>query len=120
MGLLNKIMDNFKAADFTVAPNKKLKTISTDFKANFGVSLFIYKGKHLADDSLTINQLNKMVSADIKTSGNGLRIKASMKVGDAEKEFEKHYGLTVQIKDITGKKLVPNSMTIGEASRTKF
>ncbi len=120
MGLLNKIMDNFKAADFTVAPNKKLKTISADFKANFGVSLMIYKGKHLADETLTINQLNNKVSADVKTSGSGLKIKASMKVGDAEDLFKAHYGLTVQIKDATGTKLVPNEMTIGEASRTKF
>lgn len=120
MGLLNKIKDKFKSADFTIAPNKKLKTISADFKKNFGVSLIIYKGTHIAEENLTINQLNNKVSANVSTTGSGLKIRASMKVGDAENEFKKHYGLTVQIKDVTGKILVPNDMTIGEASRTKF
>ena len=32
MGFLNNLMDRFKNAEFTVAPNKKLKTISSDFK----------------------------------------------------------------------------------------
>ena len=32
MGLLNNIKDRFKNAEFSVAPNKKLKTISKDFK----------------------------------------------------------------------------------------
>jgi hypothetical protein len=41
-----------------------------------------------------------------------------MKVGDAEKLFDTHFGVTVQIKK--GGKLVPNDMTIGEASRTEF
>ena len=27
MGILNAILDNFKNAEFTVAPNKKLKTL---------------------------------------------------------------------------------------------
>ena len=30
MGLLNNIKDKFKNAEFTVAPQKKLKTIFTD------------------------------------------------------------------------------------------
>ncbi len=120
MGIFNSILDNFKNADFDVSPNKKLKTISADFKANFGLTLVIYKGVQIADDNLTINQLNSKVTADVKTQGEGLKIKASMKVGTAEDLFKKHYGLTVQIKDPTGKKLVPNEMTIGNASRTKF
>lgn len=120
MGLLNNILDNFKGADFAVAPNKKLKTISAEFKKNFGLTLFIYKGAKLADDNLTINQLNEKVSAKVTTKGDGLKIKASMKVGAAEAKFKEVYGITVQIKDITGKKFAPNEMTIGEASRTKL
>jgi hypothetical protein len=37
MGLLDKIKDNFTKAEFTVAPNKKLKTISAEFEKVFGV-----------------------------------------------------------------------------------
>ena len=31
MGLINNIKDAFNKAEFTVAPNKKLKTLSADF-----------------------------------------------------------------------------------------
>ena len=38
MGLFNNLMDRFKNAEFTVAPNKKLKTISADFKKTFDLT----------------------------------------------------------------------------------
>ncbi len=120
MGLFNNLLDKFKGADFAIAPNKKLKTISEEFKMNFGLSLMIYKGVKLADGKMTINQLNEKTSAEMVTKGEGLKIKASMKVGDAEQAFKDVYGITVQIKDASGTKFVPNEMTIGEASRTQF
>jgi hypothetical protein len=43
-----------------------------------------------------------------------------MKVGDAEKLFDSQFGITVQIKDKTGKKLVPNEITIGQAARGEY
>jgi len=46
-----------------------------------------------------------------------LNIKASMKVGDAEKLFDTVFGLTVQIKDPAGKVCVDNNLTIGQAAR---
>ena len=39
MGLINNILDRFKNAEFTVAPQKKLKTISADFKKAFELTL---------------------------------------------------------------------------------
>ena len=88
MGLLNSIKDHFTNAEFAVAPNKKVKTICADFKKAFGCTLAIYKGKQLADGDLTLNQLNQKTSKDVKTSATTeLKIKASMKVGDAEKLF---------------------------------
>ena len=44
MGILNNFLDKFKNAEFTVAPQKKLKTISADFKKAFELSLVFYKG----------------------------------------------------------------------------
>ena len=118
MGLLNNIKDHFKNAEFSVAPNKKVKTICKDFKEAFGCTLAIYKGKQLADGDLTLNQLNQKTSKDINTNASGeLKIKASMKVGDAEKLFNDMYGLTVQIKDPAGKVCVDNKLTIGQAAR---
>ena len=49
MGILNNFMDKFKNAEFTVAPQKKLKTISADFKKSFELSLVFYKGVKIAD-----------------------------------------------------------------------
>ena len=53
-------------------------------------------------------------------NADGLKIKASMKVGDAEKLFDTHFGVTVQIKDAKGTKLVPNEVTIGQAARGEY
>ena len=120
MGLLDNLKDKFKNAEFTVAPNKKLKTISADFKKAFGVSLVFYKGAQIADGDLTLAALNKKTTKDVKSTADGLKIKASMKVGDAEKLFDTNFGVTVQIKDESGKKLVPNAITIGQAARGEY
>lgn len=120
MGILNSILDNFKNAEFTVAPNKKLKTLSADFKKAFNLSLVFYKGAQIADGDLTLAALNKKTTKDVKSTANGLKIKASMKVGDAEKLFDTNFGVTVQIKDVKGTKLVPNGITIGQAARGEY
>ncbi len=120
MGLLNNILDKFSKAEFTVAPQKKLKTISADFKKAFGLTLVFYKGAQIADGDLTLAALNKKTSKDVKTKADGLKIKGSSKVGEAEKLFDSHFGVTVQIKDAAGTKLVPNEITIGQAARGEY
>lgn len=118
MGFLDNIKDHFKNAEFTVAPNKKLKTISKEFKDNFNLSLVFYKGNIIAEDSLTLAALNKKTAKDVNTkSGAELKIKASMKVGAVEKLFESSFGVTVQIKDKAAKKLIDNDLTLGNAAR---
>jgi hypothetical protein len=120
MGILNNLMDRFKNAEFTVAPQKKLKTISADFKKAFELTLVFYKGAQIADGDLTLAALNKKTTKDVNAKADGLKIKASMKVGDAEKLFDTNFGVTVQIKDIEGKKLVPNEITLGQAARGEY
>ena len=120
MGLFDSIKDRFNSAEFTVAPNKKLKTISADFMAAFDLTLVFYKGKQIADGDLTLAALNKKTTKDVKSTADGLKIKASTKVGDAEKLFDKNFGVTVQIKDAKGTKLVPNEITIGKAARGEY
>ena len=120
MGILNNIKDHFSIAEFTVAPNKKVKTVCADFKKAFGTTLAIYKGKALADGDLTLNQLNQKTSKDLKVSTkNELKLKASMKVGEVENLFDEIFGITVQIKDPAGKVCVDNKLTIGQAARGK-
>ena len=120
MGLLNNLMDKFKNAEFSVAPQKKLKTISADFKNAFDLTLVFYKGVQIADPELTLNGLNNKTAKSVLTHAEDLKIKASMKVGEAEKLFDKAFGVTVQIKDKEGKKLVPNEITIGQAARGEY
>lgn len=118
MGLINSIKDHFTNAEFTVAPNKKVKTVCADFKKTFGTTLAIYKGTQLADPEMTLAELNKRTTKDVKTKTyDDLKIKASMKVGEAEKLFDQVFGLTVQIKDPKGKECVDNKLTIGQAAR---
>ena len=120
MGLFDNLKDKFKNAEFTVAPNKKLKTISADFKKAFELSLVFYKGAQIADGDLTLAALNKKTTKDVNSKADGLKIKASTKVGDAEKLFDTNFGVTVQIKDATGTKLVPNGITLGQAARGEY
>ena len=120
MGLLNNLLDRFNKAEFTVAPNKKLKSISQEFKSNFDLTLVFYKGSAIADNTLTLAALDKRTTKKANTKADGLKIKGSLKVGDTEKLFDKQFGVTVQIKDKTGKRLVPNEITIGQASREEY
>ena len=120
MGLLNNLMDRFKNAEFTVAPQKKLKTISADFKKAFELTLVFYKGAQIADGDLTLAALNKKTAKEVNAKADGLKIKASTKVGDAEKLFDTNFGVTVQIKDAKGTKLIPNEITIGQAARGEY
>ena len=120
MGILNNLMDRFKNAEFTVAPQKKLKTISADFKKAFELTLVFYKGATIADGDLTLAALNKKTTKDVNAKADALKIKASTKVGDAEKLFDTNFGVTVQIKDAKGTKLIPNEITIGQAARGEY
>lgn len=120
MGIINSIKDNFNKAEFAVAPQKKLKSISADFLKAFNLQLVFYKGVTLADPEMTLNQLNQKTSKEVKTNADALKIKGSTKVGDAEKLFDKNFGVTVQIKDKAGKECVPNNITIGQAARGEY
>lgn len=120
MGLLKNFMDNFNKAEFTVAPQKKLKTISADFKKAFNLSLVFYKGQQIADPDMTLAQLNSKTTKEVNTKADALKIKGNTKVGDAEKLFDKNFGVTVQIKDVDAKICVPNNITIGQAAREEY
>ncbi len=121
MGILNNLKDHFNKSEMSIAPNKKLRTISKEFKDSFGLSLVFYKGKQIADSELTLAGLNSKTKQQVKTtSKDALKIKASMKVGDVERLFETTYGTTVQIKCPDGKRLIPNDITIGQGARGEY
>jgi hypothetical protein len=120
MKLLNNLLDRFNKAEFTVASNKKLKTISQEFKANFDLTLVFYKGSVIAEGDLTLAGLDKRTSKKANPNASALKVKGSMKVEEVEKLFDQQFGVTVQIKDKSGKRLVPNEITLGQATREEY
>lgn len=117
MGLFSNFFDRFKAADFQISPNMKIKSIQTEFKNNFGLTLRVYKGKVLADPEITFAQLNKLTSKDIKTNSSDLVIKANMAISEFEKLVSNHFGITVQVANEWDTYNVNNKYTLGQASR---
>lgn len=113
--LVNRIADNFDREEFGVAPQKKLKTISKDFQAAFGLELVFYKGKKIAEGDLTLAGLNKKTADSVDSKAGDMKIKASMSVGEVEDLFKSNFGTTVQIK--SGGKLVDNKVSLGDARR---
>jgi len=109
------IMDNFKAADFDIKGNMKVKSLQTKFKENFGLTLRIYKGKHFADADATLASLKNATA-----TGADIVIKATMKNKDVIQLFVTSFGLTVNIADATNEHLVPKELTIGQASRGEY
>ncbi len=120
MGLISNLKDKFNKAEFTVAPQKKLKTLSKEFLDAFDLQLVFYKGNIIAEGDLTLAALNKKTTKDVKANADGIKIKGSTKVGDAEKMFDTNFGVNVQIKDKAGKICVPNEITIGQAARGEY
>ena len=113
--LVNRIADNFDKQEFSVAPQKKLKTISKDFNAAFGLDLVFYKGKKIAESDLTLAGLNKKTADAVDSKAGDMKIKASMSVGEVENLFKSHFGTTVQIK--SSGKLVDDNTSLGDARR---
>jgi hypothetical protein len=117
MGLLNSITDNFKSGSFEIDDSTPIADLIKRFRLTFGCSLRIYKGKILADGRMTIRTLNEKTTLDINKNAEKMKIKASEKVGDVEDKFLHHFGIKVQIADKHNGKLVPDEITLGEASR---
>jgi Lon protease-like protein len=117
MGLLDSIKDNFRNASFEIDESMPITELTQKFRANFGCSLRVYRGKILADGRMTIRTLNKHTTLEINHVAEKLKIKATEKAGDVEKKFLEHFGIKVQIADKHNANLVPDEITLGEASR---
>ena len=120
MGLLDKFKDHFDKGEFGVARNKKLKSISSDFKKAFDLTLVFYKGNKIAEGTFTLAALDSRTTKKVVSADVNVKVKASMKVGEVEKLFDENFGVKVQIKDKSGKKLVPDKISLGEARREEY
>lgn len=121
MKIFNQIKDAFTSADFNVESTMKVADLSKKFKENFGLSLRIYKGKQLASDGrMTLNSLDQRTTqTSVNFDSGKLTLKACMRIGEIEKQFQSHFGITVQVADIENKKLLPDDLTLGDAKRLK-
>lgn len=117
MGVIANIFDKFNTKDFSISPNKKIKSVQSDFRENFGLCLRIYKGSQLADPNMTFASLNARVTNTIRSSNDDLIVKASTTIGDFEKLVKDHFGLKVQVADEFNTYLVNNRYTLGQAAR---
>ncbi len=114
---IDNLKDKFKANDFHLASNKKVKTLKSEFKENFGLTLRVYKGKQLAEVEFTLAELNSKTSKMINYDAEGLTIKSSMSINDFEKLVDEHFGLTVQVANEYDNYCINNKYTLGQAAR---
>ena len=110
--LFNTLRDNFTSAAFEITDDMLVVELKRAFRETFGLSLRVYKGRHLAEEGAPLSAFRKGA-----TPGGKLKISASMRVDQAEQAFLDHFGLTVQVADAEDKKLSPNERTLGEVAR---
>jgi hypothetical protein len=113
--LIGGIMDNFKAADFDIKGNMKVKTLQDEFMKNFGLSLRIYKGPRFAEEKSTLASLKE---GNVKAAD--FTLKAKMKIKEVIDIFKKEYGLKVNLADKTNEHLLPKEITLGQAARGEY
>ena len=94
--------------------------VAKEVEEAFDLQLVFYKGSTIADGDLTLAALNKKTTKEVNAKADGIKIKGSTKVGDAEKMFDTNFGVKVQIKDKKGEICVPNGITIGQAARGEY
>jgi hypothetical protein len=122
MKIFNKIKDTFTSEEFEVESTMKVSELSKKFKAKFGLSLRVYKGKQLADDGrMTLKTLDQRTSqTSVNFSAASLKIKATLTVAQVEALFFDNFGLVVQIADMENKKLIANELSLGDAKRQQL
>ena len=82
MKIFNKLKDTFTSEEFEVENSMKVSELSKKFKARFGLSLRVYKGKKIADDGrMTLKTLDQRTSQTaVNFSASNLKIKATLTV----------------------------------------
>ena len=78
MGLFNKLKDNFKSSDFSVAGNSKVKTLKKNFEKSFnGAVLRVYYGTTFSNEDYSIAKIRNKENPG---SGQEFKAKASWTV----------------------------------------
>ena len=91
LDIFDSYFNRFSSGEFSIQPNNKLKSLTSEFKKTFGLTLVVYKDRDIAKEDLTLAGFNKRLSKNISLRGCGWHIGAQMKIGAVEKLFEKHF-----------------------------
>jgi len=117
MGIFDKIKDNFKSSEFSVASNSKVKTLKRNFEKSFdGAVLRVYYGTTFSNENHTIAKIRNKENPG---SGEEFKAKASWEVKKLEDAFMESFGIKVQVALPGDTELADNNATLGEVSRTK-
>jgi len=117
MGIFNKLRDNFKASDFSVAGNSKVKTLKRNFVKSFdGAVLRVYYGSTFSNEDHSIARIR---NKDNPGTGQEFKAKASWTVKRLEDAFMDSFGIKVQVALPGDEALAGNDATLGDVSRTK-
>lgn len=100
--------------EISINGRKKVSTLKREFKAEYGLTLDVKKGKsnHSAEPHKTLSDIRDSESP----GGKAFSIRANMKVGNLEKKFQE-MGVKINIKKARGG-FVSNDVTLGSV-RTK-
>jgi len=114
MDIFNSITDRFKASEFDVKGQMKVKNLKNVFKDSFGCTLRVYSGNRFAKEDYTLKRIR-----DKKNPGTGeeFKVRASWTVREVEKKFHKSFGIRVQVANNDDNELAKNDLTLGEVKR---
>ena len=117
MGLFNKLKDNFKSSDFSVAGNSKVKTLKKNFKKSFdGAVLRVYHGTKFSNEDYRIAKIRNKENPG---SGQEFKAKASWTVKRLEDAFMQSFVIKVQVALPGDSNLADNDASLGEVSRAR-
>jgi hypothetical protein len=88
----------------------KVKTLVSDFKKEFGLTLRVYNGRSFADEGATLASIRK---GDAK--GGEISPKRNMKVGNLEDKIQELFGIKTQIAGSDDSYLCDNDNTLAKA-----
>ena len=100
-------------AEISVNGHMSVKTLKSQFKKEFNLTLRVYKGARFADEDATLASLRK---GDVAKAGD-LKIMGNMLVGNFEKKFQEIYGIKVQVAKADDSYTVNDALTLTAASK---
>ncbi|MDD6621522.1 MAG: hypothetical protein PUE90_02195 [Bacteroidales bacterium] len=100
------------AKELKIDGRMKVKTLKSQFKAAFGATLRVYKGKKFADDDATLASIRGEGA-----KGGELTVGGNLKVGSFENKVKELYGIEVQVATPDDSKLADNSITLVAAGK---